>query len=199
MDIISIIEQFAFYTGLLYVVLEIFQKNFMWVVGILTGAACAYSFMVQHLYASMGLNIYYVFVSFWGLYRWRKAGHLLKDPAKEEKSAATIHLERMSLRTALVSLVTFIVGSALLVLILKAIGDSESVLDAIVAVMSAIGTWWLAESYPQQWLVWIVADVLSAVLCFVSGLNWMALLYIAYAVSAVYGYYHWIRKGAYVG
>ena len=199
MDIISIIEQFAFFTGLLYVVLEIFQKNFMWVVGILTGAACAYSFMVQHLYASMGLNIYYVFVSFWGLYQWRKAEHLLKDSVKEENSNADIHLERMSLRTAIVSLVIFILGSALLVLILKAIGDSESVLDAVVAVMSAIGTWWLAKSYPQQWLVWIVADVLSAVLCFISGLNWMGLLYIAYAASAVYGYYHWTRKGAYVG
>lgn len=198
MDIISLIEQFAFYTGILYVILEILQKNFMWVLGILTGAACAYSFAVQHLYASMGLNIYYVIVSFWGLYQWRKDKNRLEASASAESKGATIHLERLSRRTALISLAVFIVGTALLILLLKAIGDSESVLDAVVTVMSAIATWWLAKSYPQQWLLFIVADILSTILCFTSGLNWMAVLYMVYIASAVYGYYHWMKKGAYV-
>ena len=61
--------------------------------------------------------------------------------------------------------------------------------------MSAIGTWWLARSYPQQWLVWIVADLLSPVLCLKTGMYWMAVLYLAYTASAVFGYYHWMRKG----
>ncbi|MBQ6579008.1 MAG: nicotinamide mononucleotide transporter [Bacteroidales bacterium] len=198
MDIISLIEQFAFYTGILYVILEILQKNFMWVLGILTGAACAYSFAVQHLYASMGLNIYYVIVSFWGLYQWRKDKNRLEASASAESKGATIHLERLSRKTALISLAVFIVGTALLILLLKAIGDSESVLDAVVTVMSAIATWWLAKSYPQQWLLFIVADILSTILCFTSGLNWMAVLYMVYIASAVYGYYHWMKKGAYV-
>ena len=198
MDIISLIEQFAFYTGILYVILEIGQKNLMWVVGILTGAACAYSFAVQHLYASMGLNIYYVFVSVWGLYQWRKDKDRMKEGLSGESADASIHLERLSKKTALVSLGIFVVGSALLILLLKFIGDSESVLDAVVAVMSAIGTWWLAKSYPEQWLVWIVADILSTVMCLVAGLNWMALLYVAYTASAVYGYIHWKKKGVYV-
>ena len=198
MDIISLIEQFAFYTGILYVILEILQKNFMWVLGILTGAACAYSFAVQHLYASMGLNIYYVIVSFWGLYQWRKDKGRLEASASAESKGATIHLERLSRKTALISLAVFIVGTALLILLLKAIGDSESVLDAVVTVMSAIATWWLAKSYPQQWLLFIVADILSTILCFTSGLNWMAVLYMVYIASAVYGYYHWMKKGAYV-
>lgn len=198
MDIISLIEQFAFYTGILYVILEILQKNFMWVLGIMTGAACAYSFAVQHLYASMGLNIYYVVVSFWGLYQWRKDKNRLEASASAEVKGATIHLERLSRKTALISLGVFIVGTALLILLLKAIGDSESVLDAVVTVMSAIATWWLAKSYPQQWLLFIVADVLSTILCFTSGLNWMAVLYMVYIASAVYGYHHWMKKGAYV-
>jgi len=198
MDIITLIEQFAFVTGLIYVVLEILQKNFMWVVGILTGIACAYSFMVQHLYASMGLNIYYVFVSIWGLYQWRKDKSLMAESSADESKNASIHLARLSPRTALVSLVIFVVGSALLILLLKAIGDSESVMDAIVTVMSAIGTWWLAKSYPQQWLVWILADILFTIMCFTSGMYWMTLLYVAYTASAIYGYYHWIKNGVYV-
>ena len=41
--LISAIEIFAAVTGVAYVVLEILQKNAMWVVGILTGLACAFS------------------------------------------------------------------------------------------------------------------------------------------------------------
>ena len=64
-----------------YVVLEILQKNAMWVLGILTGAACAFSFGVQHVWASMGLNIYYVVISFIGLAKWRKDGARVAEGA----------------------------------------------------------------------------------------------------------------------
>lgn len=33
------IELFAFITGIIYIILEIRQKNMMWVIGILTGLA----------------------------------------------------------------------------------------------------------------------------------------------------------------
>ena len=57
MNVLEIIEIFALVTGIAYVVLEILQKNAMWVVGILTGAACAYSVAVQHSWGLMGLNL----------------------------------------------------------------------------------------------------------------------------------------------
>ena len=64
--------------------------------------------------------------------------------------------------------------------------------------MSAIATWWLVKSWPEQWLVWILADTLSTVLCLSAGMYWMAVLYAAYAASAVYGWLHWKRRGVYV-
>lgn len=191
MNLIQAIEIFAFATGIAYVILEILQKNTMWIVGILTGAACAYSFAVQSLYASMGLNIYYVIVSFIGLYQWKKASATVSDGA--------IHLAVLPKKTIWISAAVFVLGSAALIALLHLIGDSESGMDAIVTVLSAIGTWWLAKSYPQQWLIWIVADILSTVLCLISGLYWMGGLYLVYAASAVYGYIHWRRHGEYIG
>jgi nicotinamide mononucleotide transporter len=190
MDWIKAIEVFAFATGIIYVILEIFQKNAMWVIGILTGAACAVSFGVQHLWASMLLNIYYVGVSFAGIAEWKKAS---------EETEGHIHLARPGRKTLILSAVVFVAGSSLLIVALKLLGDSESALDAIVTVGSAIGTWWLVKSYPQQWLIWIAADTLSTILCLVSGMHWMALLYVAYTLSAVYGYFHWVRSGRYSG
>lgn len=194
--IIEAIEVFAFVTGVIYVILEILQKNSMWVIGIATGVACAYSFAIQHLYASMALNVYYVVMSVIGLYQWRKDASALSATSTDGND--TIHLNRLTPKVIFVSVGILVFGTILTYLLLKSLGDSSSLLDAVVTVMSAVATWWLAKSIPQQWLIWIVADTLSLVLCLVSGMYWMALMYVAYASSAVYGYHHWTTKGKYL-
>lgn len=184
------IEIFALVTGVVYVVLEVLQKNAMWVLGILTGAACAFSFGLQHVWASMGLNLYYVVVSVLGFIRWRRDS--------EQVAEGAIHLNVLPKRVALVSGGIFVVGGLGLIQLLRVTGDAAPVLDGSATVLSIIGTWWLAQSYLQQWMLWIVADVLSAVLCLTTGQYWMALLYAVYIASAVYGYFHWKRHGKYV-
>ena len=56
----------------------------------------------------------------------------------------------------------------------------------------------MAQSYLQHWMLWIVADIFTTILCITTGQYWMAGLYLAYIASAVYGYFHWKRKGKYV-
>jgi len=188
-------EIFCLVTGIAYVLLEIGQKNAMWIVGIITGAACAAVFGWEKLYASMGLNIYYVGVSFYGLWQWRRDAGAV---SAGDGSGGAIHLRRPSTPLVLWSLLALLGGTALLWWVLRATGDSQSLLDAGVTVLSAIATWWLSRSIPQQWLLWIVADVLTAWMCARQGMPWMTVLYAVYAASAVYGWFHWMRKGEYV-
>ena len=190
MDIIQAIEIFALVTGIAFLVLEILQKNAMWVVGILTDLACIYSFGIQHSWGMMGLNVYYLVMSFIGLWRWRKDGAAVGEEA--------IHLRPLPRKTALWSAALFVVGALAATALLRVLGDGSSVLDASATVLSVIATWWLAASYLQQWLLWIVADVMTTLLCILSGQYWLAVLYAAYAVSAVYGYIHWKRNGVLV-
>ena len=187
MDWIKAIEIFAMVTGIAYVVLEILQKNAMWVVGILTGAACAVSFGVQHVWASMVLNLYYVLVSFYGLRAWKKAG--------QQAGENVIHLRTLPPRVMLYSALAFVAGSLLFSAILRTAGDSAPVLDASATVLSVIATWWLAQSYLHQWILWIVADTLTVILCLSTGQYWLALMYVAYTAGAVYGYFHWKTRG----
>ena len=190
MDWIQAIEIFALVTGIAYVVLEIMQKNAMWVLGILTGSACAFSFGVQHVWASMGLNLYYVGMSVVGLIQWRKASAQVAE--------GEIHLQVVPRKVGIWSVVVFFVGSLALIQLLRAAGDAQPFLDGTATVLSVIGTWWLAQSYLQQWLLWIVADILTTTLCLTTGQYWLALLYIAYIASAVYGYFHWKTHGVYI-
>ena len=189
-DIIQAIEIFAAVTGVLYVVLEILQKNSMWVVGILTGAACAFSFGVQQVWASMGLNIYYMAISVVGLVQWKKASEAVEE--------GEIHLAPLSRKAALWSAVLFVVLTPVLMFILRKTGDAAPQWDALATILSVIATWWLAQSYLEQWMLWIVADILSTILCMVTGQYAMALMYLAYTASAIYGYFHWKKHGKYV-
>lgn len=185
--LVRAIEIFAALTGVAYVVLEILQKNAMWYVGILTGAACAFSFAVTQVWASMALNIYYVGMSVVGLWQWKKDADV--SPELE------IRYRRPSLKVLLASLALLVCGVALLSPLLARTGDPAPLPDAFVTVLSAIATWWLAKSYLQQWLLWIVADAVTSALCIYTGQYAMALMYLAYMASAVIGYIHWKTKG----
>ena len=189
-------EIFTLVTGVIYIILEIRQKNFMWVIGVLTSLAAMWVFWRQSLYASFGLNTYYLITAFVGLWQWGR------DKKKVEAEIAsdtdTVHLNRLTVRSLAVSAVVTVAGIFVLAWAMEMLENPMSYLDASVAVLSAVATWWLVRSYIQQWLLWVVADALSTVLCLTQGMWWMAALYALYALSAVYGYIHWKKHGVYV-
>lgn len=188
-------QVFTLVTGVIYIVLEIRQKNFMWVVGIATSLAAMWVFFRQGLYASFGLNTYYLITSFIGLWYWSRDRKRLSD---EQQADDVIHLNRLNVRVAALSAILALVGIFALAHLMELVENPMSYLDATVTVLSAIATWWLVKCYIQQWWLWIAADFLSTVLCASQGMWWMTALYAAYTLSAVYGYIHWKRKGQYV-
>ncbi len=188
-------QVFTLVTGVIYIVLEIRQKNFMWVVGIATSLAAMWVFFRQGLYASFGLNTYYLITSFIGLWHWSRDRKRLSDVQQADD---VIYLNRLNVRVAALSAILAIVGIFALAHLMELVENPMSYLDATVTVLSAIATWWLVKCYLQQWWLWIAADFLSTVLCASQGMWWMTALYAAYTLSAVYGYIHWKRKGQYV-
>lgn len=190
-------EIFTLVTGVIYIILEIRQKNFMWVVGIATSIAAMWVFFRQGLYASFALNTYYLVTSFIGLWQWRRDRNRL-EAAEEAAGEETIHLNRLSWKTVAVSAVAVIAGTIALAWVMQLLENPMSYMDSAVAVLSAVATWWLVSSYLQQWWIWIAADAMSTVLCATQGLWWMAALYAMYSLSAIYGLIHWKRHGRYL-
>ena len=191
----SFMEIFTLVTGVIYIILEIRQKNLMWVVGILTSVAAMWVFFRQGLYASFGLNTYYLVTSFIGLWQWRRDKDRM---AADNEQDASIRLNRLTLRTVAFSAVITVAGTFALAYLMELLENPMSYLDSAVAVLSAVATWWLVRCYIQQWWLWIAADTVSTILCATQGLWWMTALYAAYAVSAVIGYIHWQRNGRYM-
>ena len=222
---------FTLVTGVIYIVYEIRQKNFMWVVGIATSLAAMWVFFRQGLYASFGLNTYYFITAFIGLWQWagykRRAGDIptsrdmadgehdptgdsrnrdYKDSAdKDVPSGDVIVLNRLRWPVVAVSAVVCLVGvfalSSGMDYLHKAgllAENPMSLLDSAATMLSVVATWWLIKAYIQQWWLWIVADMLSVALCLSQEMWWMAALYVAYVVAAVYGLHYWKTRGVYL-
>ena len=187
------IEIFALVSGVIYVILEIRQKNVMWVLGILTSLASMWMFFCKGAYASFILNVYYFVTAFIGLWQWRRDKAVVDDG---------IHIRRMNVKTAVAGLI-----SACLLTFALSWGMDQmhacgilnenpmSLLDASIAAISAVATWWLVRSYLEQWWLWITSNILSIVLCAMFGMWWMMLLYVAYMVSSVIGFRYWKKHG----
>lgn len=198
-------EIFTFVTGLIYIYLEVRQKNLMWIVGLITSAASMYVFFGEGFYASTALNLYYFVISFWGLYQWRRDSGRMKgsdalrtDTGNGGKTEEVIHLGRLTLRTVLVSLAVYVVLTAGLIRLVQYLGDPMSMLDAGIAMLGAVATWWLGRSYKEQWILWVAANMLTSVMCLRSGMYYLFVLYLVYTVVAAYGYFHWKRNGKYI-
>ena len=195
----DMMEIFTLVTGVIYIILEIRQKNLMWLVGVLTSVAAMWVFFRQGLYASFALNTYYLVTSFIGLWQWSR------DKKRLVSDGDRIHLNRLTAKTVAVSAVVMVHGTFGLVELMQWLNSAGilqenpmSYLDSAATILSAIATWWLVRSYVQQWWLWIVADLMSTILCASQGMWWMTALYAAYTLSAVYGWAHWKRNGRYI-
>ena len=190
---------FTLVTGVIYIILEIRQKNSMWYVGILTSIAAMWVFFRQDLYASFGLNTYYLITAIIGLWQWRKDKEKISQNSPETGSnEKEIHLNRLPWKTALISLIITIAGTFLLAEVMIRFENPMSYIDSAVTVLSAVASWWLVKAYLQQWWLWIAADLMSTILCATQGLWWMTALYALYTLSAFYGLYHWKKNGRYI-
>ena len=65
------------------------------------------------------------------------------------------------------------------------------VLDSFTNALSFIGLWALARKYLEQWLFWMVVDVVCCMLYVQKGIPFKAGLYGLYVLIAIAGYYKW--------
>ncbi len=181
------IEVLGTITGLIYLYLEIKQNIWLWPLGVVTSALYIYVFFVSKFYADMGLQVYYLLISFYGWYIW------VRGVGPREASALPVSrlTYPLGLLLAGVSVVIFV----FLGWLLKAFTDSPLPWwDAFTTALSVVATWMLARKILEQWLVWIVVNAVSLGLYIYKGLYPTSILFLFYATMSVLGYLQWRRS-----
>ena len=201
---LSYIELAASLFGLVYVVFEVLQKNFMWYLWVLTSITFGIVYYYSHIYAYMGLQIYYVAMGIYGIYSWRRAKALAKRAAAQpatqpgelgSEDADILVVRKMSREVAILSTLFSIIVFFILTYILKCTEDPNPWLDSFCSVISMLATFWLSRQYLQNWYLWIVCNVASTILSLAVEQYYAALLYFIMIGMAVWGLWHWNKNG----
>jgi nicotinamide mononucleotide transporter len=178
------IELLGAILGILYVVLSIRQNIFTWPTGLLTSVLYIVVFYKSALYAAMGLQIYYVFISIYGWYFW------LSGKNANNKSRARVQKinKQFLLRIGAVTLLIY--GFILFILI--NFSDSDvPFMDSLTTSLSITATWMLARKYIENWIIWIFVDIVSSGLYIYKNLWPTVVLFAVYTIMAFIGYVEW--------
>lgn len=179
------IEVLGAVTGLIYLYFSIRRNIWLWPVGIVTSAFYVYIFFQSKFYADMGLQVYYFFISFYGWHKWVKAKG---NDGKVKISKADI--TQLSLYIILTLIITIIISYILI----NYTDSPLPVWDAFTTAGSILATWMLARKILENWLFWIIIDLISMGLYFYKGLYPTVLLFFVYSFMAVVGYIQWKKS-----
>jgi thiamine pyrophosphokinase len=136
------------------------------------------------LYADTGINVYYLLAALYGWVLWKRGS------GKTKELPITHTPARVLLPVSLVLITTFFIVAWLLI---NYTDSNVPWADSFITALSIVGMWMLAKKYVEQWLVWMVVDVVCCGLYVYKDLYFTSGLYGLYAVIAIFGYSKWKR------
>ena len=168
--------------GLIYLYLEYKANIWLWPVGVIMNIVYTVIFFQSKIYADMGIYIYYFFASVYGWYIWSK----LKNSTDEVLISRTPskHITKLVIAFGLI----FIIISVVLI---QFTDSTVPYADSFTTSLSILAMWMLAHKYIEQWLLWIVVNLVSIGLYSYKELDITALLFIIYTIVPFFGYFKW--------
>jgi nicotinamide mononucleotide transporter len=184
MPSLSLLETIAAIFGVLSVVLARFAHIGVFPTGLVSTLLYIYICWGAGLYADMGINVWYSLLSVYGWWRWLQPKTGFEDLAVSWSSG---QLRRASVLVALAAWVV-------LYFVLRAFTDSTvPVADAFTTAVAIVGMYLMAEKKVENWLAWMVVDVVSIVLYASKGLYVSSLQFVVFTALAWWGWVSWQR------
>ena len=188
MHYIKIFEWLATITGFLYIYYTIREDVRLWIYGIISSALFAWVFFKSSIYANSLLYIYYVIIGFYGWYTWSRS-------EKEKNKDAKLTIHRSSVKRLIVYISISVISAIPVYFILRKFSDSDApLIDAVLTTGGMVATWMLTQKLIEQWIFWIIIDLMWCGLMIYKGMYPALLLFIAYTILAFKGYFEWKKK-----
>ena len=150
-------------------------------------------FAYTYFYVSWGSNFLgemntalYVYIpsQFIGYFMW-------KQNMQNDNGSESVVAKALTPKGWAILLVSVAIGTLCFVQALKAAGGSSTTLDGLTTIITVAAQLLMILRYREQWLLWIVLNVLSILLW--QGQPAMYLMYSAYLLNSLYGYYNWTK------
>ncbi len=188
---VSYVEMIGTLFGLVSVYFASRTNILTWATGIVNEVFLFLLFFQVQLYADMFLQIYFFVVTLYGWYKWNI-------------KINTNKISEINFRTRIIIFVAIVIGSILFGFAFKnihlylpnyfKIQAAYPFTDSFVMVSSIVATILLAKKKIENWYLWIVVDIVCAILYFKKGIYFLSLEYFIFLGLASYGFYNWSKQ-----
>lgn len=162
------------------------KKNNIWVfpTGLISTSIYAYLLWQWSLLGDSMINVYYFVMSIYGWYCWTRK----KDKTDEFPISTMNGKDKIKAVIIFVLTVVFVVA---VYIYFNKFTTWYSYLDTFLTAIFLVGMWLMAKRKVENWIFWIVGDLLSIPLYFAKGYTFTSLQYIIFTIIAIYGYLEW--------
>ena len=175
-------------TAVLFGLLSVWyaKKDHIWVfpTGLINTAIYVYLLWKWTLLGDMMINGYYFVMSIYGWYHWtRKKEGVVEFPISRLSNA-----EKW---TSLYIFITTIVFVIIVYLFFNKFTTWTAYVDTFITGVFFVGMWLMAKRKVENWILWIIGDIVSIPLYFYKGYTFTSFQYIVFTIIAIFGYLEW--------
>ena len=152
--------------------------------GLVSTFIYAYLLWKWELLGDSMINVYYFIMSIYGWYHWtRKKGDTVEFPI-----AVMTNKEKV---TSIIIFVATLVFVIIVYLYFNKFTSWYSYIDTFLTAIFFVGMWLMAKRKIENWIFWIIGDVISIPLYFAKGFTFTSFQFLIFTIIAVYGYLEW--------
>ena len=175
----SILEILASLSGLAYILFIITKKPIAWLFGIISSLLYIKISIDAHLYIQSVLQGFYVLIGVLGFIKWQN----------RDKNVSALKW-----KAKFIFLITAVFLSLILAFFTSITSQKMPFLDAFIAVFGVLATYLTTEKEIDNWIIWLIINLLSAILFLEQGLFLSAVMYWIYFMLSIYGVLIWKKE-----
>lgn len=179
---ISMLEWMAVVSGVLYVLLVVFERLSSWFFAVISSALYVVLCFRSNLYLESMLQLFYVIMGIYGWWSWRNG------------NKGELEIRWWSVKKHALNIMIGVVCSGFTGYMFDTYTDQANpYVDATVTIFSLSATFMVTRKVIENWLYWILIDALSIYLYASRGLFPSAILYFIFCIIAFWGFFKWYR------
>jgi nicotinamide mononucleotide transporter len=188
---VSLLECISVVSGIVAVFLAAKEKLSTWPIGLINIVSAFFIYYHVQLYSDMFLQFYFFGISIYGWYYWsrEKEEHIPLKWLNQKQRILWIFIILMS--TLLFGLFTSKLHEYWPAIFTKPAAYPYS--DSLVAIMSIIANTLLARRIIENWILWILVDILCVYLYIQKEILFISFEFFIFLGIAVFGLKEWIK------
>jgi nicotinamide mononucleotide transporter len=182
-----VLEIIAIIFGFLSVLFSKKDNILVFPTGIVSTLIFVYILYKYSLLGDMMINAYYFLMSIYGWYVW----------TQKVDDSHFIPIKKATRRENQQSIFLFIATSIFVCIVYEVFDKWDgwvTYMDVITTGIFFVGMWLMAKKRVENWIYWVIGDLISIPLYYYKGLTFTSFQYILFTIIAVYGFIAWKKN-----